>query len=114
MAASTWQWVFRGCLSIAGLLLGVGIWYLASWAARTAEPLHSEKLAIATLVLFFGFQFSLVAVAMARWKRGALSNHIAWTAYVVFGAIVAFGSVIAWPSKTCVKNHCQLAMRRSG
>ena len=95
MASGIWQWVLRACLSIAGLLLVVGMGYLTSWAMQTANPLRSELLVGSALALTIGFQFALVAVAIARWHDRILSKRIVWTSYIVFAAIVALALTVA-------------------
>lgn len=95
MASTVWQWIFRACLSIAGLLLAVGIGYLAAWTAQTANPLRRELLVGSGLALSIGWQFSLVSVAIASWKHQDFLKRVAWTAYIVFWAISALVLFVA-------------------
>ena len=95
MASTIWQWIFRVCLSIGGLLLAVGIGYLAWWTTQTANPLRNELLEGSAFALSIGWQFSLVSVAIASWKHRDFSNRVAWTGYFVFGAISALVLIAA-------------------
>jgi hypothetical protein len=95
MASTVWQWIFRTCVAIAGLLIAMGMGYLAAWTAQTANPLRRELLVGSGLALSIGWQFSLLSVAIVSWKHRDFLKRVAWTAYIVFGAISALVLIVA-------------------
>lgn len=95
MASTVWRWTFRICISIAGLLLAIGIGYLVAWTAQTPSPLNRELLVGSGLALAIGWQFSLLSVAIATWRHRDFLKGVAWAAYIVFGAISALVLIVA-------------------
>jgi hypothetical protein len=79
----TSRWVLGACLVIAGSLLALSIWNLASWTTQATNPLRNDHGLWAIFALFFGFQFCIVAVGIVRWKQRELPRSMAWTTYVV-------------------------------
>jgi hypothetical protein len=89
----TWRLILGACLLIAVSFLGLGIWYLASSKSQPTTEVRSELELWAVLALFFGFQFCLAAVGMARWKRHEVSKSTAWIIGLVTALTVALVSV---------------------
>jgi hypothetical protein len=96
MASNLMQWMIRIPLLIAGLLMAVAIWYFASWAAQAANPLRHELLMGSAVVLIVAFPFSLVAAALARWKREEISARVSSLTDVVAGANIVLVLVVAF------------------
>jgi hypothetical protein len=96
MASTALQWIVRIPLLIASFLAAIGIWYLASWAIETTNPLRHELLMGTALTTLLALPLSIASIAIIKWKRHEFSDLLELLSYTVAGVLIVLALIIAF------------------